>query len=167
MKLIIQIPCFNEEETLTETINALPKHIEGIDVIETMIIDDGSLDKTSDVASWNGINHIIKLPRHTGLAGAFRTGLNEALKRGADIIVNTDADNQYNAEDIEKLVQPILQNVADMVIGARPIDNIKGFTVGKKIFQKLGSFVMRLVSSTDIMDAPSGFSGLSHQHVCL
>ena len=161
MKLIIQIPCFNEEETLTETITALPKHIDGIDVIETMIIDDGSLDKTTDVASWNGINHIITLPRHTGLAGAFKTGINEALKRGADIIVNTDADNQYNADDIQCLVRPILENNADMVIGARPIDNIKGFTLAKKIFQKVGSFIMSLVCSTDIMDAPSGFRALS------
>ncbi|MBR2526081.1 glycosyltransferase family 2 protein [bacterium] len=161
MKLIIQIPCFNEEDTLTTTINALPKHIEGIDVIETLVVDDGSFDKTADVASWNGINHIIKLPRHTGLAGAFRTGLNECLKRGADIIVNTDADNQYNADDIEKLVKPIIENNADMVVGARPIDDIKGFTLFKKMMQKLGSFVMRLVSSTEISDAPSGFRAFS------
>ena len=161
MKLIIQIPCFNEEETLTSTINALPKYIDGIDIIETLVIDDGSFDKTSDVASWNGINHIIKLPRHTGLAGAFKMGLNECLRLGADIIVNTDADNQYNADDIDKLVKPILENQADMVIGSRPIDDIKGFTPLKKLMQKLGSFVMRLVSSTEITDAPSGFRALS------
>lgn len=163
MKLIIQIPCFNEEDTLTSTINALPKHIDGIDVIETMVIDDGSFDKTSDVAGWNGINHIIKLPRHTGLACAFKTGLNECLRLGADIIVNTDADNQYNADDIEKIVRPILENKADMVVGARPIDNIKGFTLLKKIMQKFGSLIMRLVSSTDIADAPSGFRAFSSE----
>ena len=161
MKLIIQIPCFNEENTLTTTLNALPRHIDGIESIEILIIDDGSFDKTSDVAGWNDVHHILKLQRHTGLAGAFKAGLNECLNLGADIIVNTDADNQYNADDIEKLVRPILENKADMVIGARPIDKIKGFTLLKKILQKTGSFVMRLVSSTEIKDAPSGFRAFS------
>lgn len=157
MKLIIQIPCFNEEETLTSAIESLPKHIDGIDIIETLIIDDGSTDKTSDVASWNGINHILKLPRHTGLAGAFRAGLNKALNLGADIIVNTDADNQYNADDIEKLVKPILEHQADMVIGSRPISNINAFSPLKKLLQKFGSLIVRLVSSSTVDDAPSGF----------
>jgi len=161
MKLIIQIPCFNEEETLTETLKALPKHIEGIDVIETLIVDDGSSDKTVDVANWNGINHIISLTRHTGLAGAFKTGLNECLKLGADIIVNTDADNQYCADDIQNLVKPILEKKADMVIGARPISKISGFTFLKKFLQSFGSFIVRLVSSTSVEDAPSGFRAFS------
>lgn len=157
MKLIIQIPCYNEEETLTATINSLPKQIEGIDVIETLVVDDGSVDKTSDIANWNGINHIIKLPRHVGLAGAFKAGINECLKLGADIIVNTDADNQYNSEDIQELIKPILANSADMVIGARPISKISGFSILKKNFQKFGSYIVRLVSSTSVKDAPSGF----------
>lgn len=161
MKLIIQIPCYNEENTLTATIEDLPKHIDGIDIIETLIIDDGSSDKTSDVAEWVGVNHIIKLPRHTGLAGAFKAGLNECLKLGADIIVNTDADNQYNAADIKELVRPILQKQADMVIGARPINKIKGFTPLKILMQNIGSLVMRLVSHTPVKDAPSGFRAFS------
>lgn len=161
MKLIIQIPCYNEEETLPATLSELPKHIDGIDIIETLVIDDGSRDKTADIANWNGVNHIVKLNRHVGLAGAFKTGLNECLKYGADIIVNTDADNQYCAEDIEKLVKPILDKQADMVIGARPINNIKSFSPIKKLLQKCGSAFMRLVSSTKIEDAPSGFRAFS------
>ena len=161
MKLIIQIPCYNEEETLPATLSELPKHIDGIDIIETLVIDDGSRDKTADIANWNGVNHIVKLNRHVGLAGAFKTGLNECLKYGADIIVNTDADNQYCAEDIEKLVKPILDKQADMVIGARPINNIKSFSPIKKFLQKCGSAFMRLVSSTKIEDAPSGFRAFS------
>ena len=161
MKLIIQIPCYNEEETLTKTLEALPKHIDGIDEIETLIIDDGSVDKTSDIASWNGITHILKLSRHVGLAGAFKAGLNECLRLGGDIIVNTDADNQYNAEDIKLIVKPILDKQADMVIGARPISDIKGFTLIKKCLQKLGSAFMRLVSNAEVEDAPSGFRAFS------
>ncbi len=161
MKLIIQIPCFNEEDTLTSSIEALPKQIDGIDLIETLVIDDGSSDKTYEVANWNGVNHIIRLPRHTGLAGAFKEGLNECLKLGADIIVNTDADNQYNADDIKKLIKPIIEGQADMVIGARPISKIGGFTLFKKILQICGSFIVRLVSSTSVDDAPSGFRAFS------
>lgn len=161
MKLIIQIPCFNEEETLTQTLEALPKQIDGIDEIETLIIDDGSTDKTVDIANWNGINHILRLTRHTGLAGAFKSGINEALKLGADIIVNTDADNQYNADDIKELVKPILEKRADMVVGARPISSIKGFTLLKKCLQKLGSAFMRIVSKTEVADAPCGFRAFS------
>lgn len=157
MKLIIQIPCYNEEETLTSTINSLPKYIEGIDAIETLVIDDGSADRTSDIANWNGINHVLKLPRHVGLAGAFKAGLNECLKLGADIIVNTDADNQYNSDDIKQLIKPIMSNEADMVIGARPISEISGFSFLKKKLQQLGSLIVRLVSSTAVKDAPSGF----------
>lgn len=163
MKLIIQIPCFNEEDTLTATIAALPKQIDGIDVIETLVIDDGSSDKTVDVANWNGINHVLKLSRHIGLAGAFRAGINECLRLGADIIVNTDADNQYNAEDMKNIVKPILDGSADMVIGARPISDIEGFSPLKKLLQKAGSAVMRLVSSTSVDDAPSGFRAFSSE----
>lgn len=167
MKLIIQIPCFNEEDSLPITLSELPKEIEGIDVIETMIIDDGSTDRTVDVASWNGVNHIVKLNRHQGLASAFKMGLSEAVKLGADIIVNTDADNQYCASDIKYLVKPILENKADIVIGARPIQDINSFTPLKKFLQKLGSAVMRFVSSTDVKDAPSGFRAFNREAASL
>ncbi len=161
MKLIIQIPCFNEEDTLTKTISDLPKQIDGIDEIETLIIDDGSSDKTVDVANWSGVTHVLKLNRHVGLAGAFKAGLNECLRLGADIIVNTDADNQYNADDMKDIIKPIIDGNADMVIGARPISGISGFSPLKKILQKAGSAVMRLVSSTSVEDAPSGFRAFS------
>lgn len=161
MKLIIQIPCFNEENSLTSTINSLPKQIEGVDIIEILVINDGSTDKTLDVAGWNGINHIVNLPRHIGLAGAFKAGINESVRLGADIIVNTDADNQYCADDIEKIIRPIMNNEADMVIGARPISNISAFSAIKKLLQKFGSFIVRLVSSTSVDDAPSGFRAFS------
>ncbi len=161
MKLIIQIPCFNEEDTLTKTISDLPKQIDGIDEIETLIIDDGSSDKTVDVANWSGVTHVLKLNRHVGLAGAFKAGLNECLRLGADIIVNTDADNQYNADDMKDIIKPIIDGNADMVIGARPISGIPGFSPLKKILQKAGSAVMRLVSSTSVEDAPSGFRAFS------
>lgn len=163
MKLIIQIPCFNEEDNLTETLLALPKTIDGIKEIETLIIDDGSVDKTVDVASWNNVNHIIKLKRHEGLAKAFKAGLDESIKLGADIIVNTDADNQYCAEDIKNIIKPILEGKADIVIGARPIDKVCEFTLFKKFLQKLGSAFVRFVSCTDIVDAPSGFRAFSKE----
>ena len=167
MKLIIQIPCFNEEDNLPITLTALPKQIEGIDVIETMIIDDGSTDKTVDVASWNGVNHILRLNRHQGLASAFKMGLSESVKLGADIIVNTDADNQYCADDIQALIKPILENKADIVIGARPINDIKSFSLLKKFLQNLGSTVMRFVSSADVQDAPSGFRAFNREAASL
>ena len=167
MKLIIQIPCFNEEDSLPITLTALPKQIEGIDVIETMIIDDGSTDKTVDVASWNGVNHIVRLNRHQGLASAFKMGLSESVKLGADIIVNTDADNQYCADDIQALIKPILENKADIVIGARPINDIKSFSLLKKFLQNLGSTVMRFVSSADVQDAPSGFRAFNREAASL
>lgn len=167
MKLIIQIPCFNEEDSLPITLTALPKQIEGIDVIETMIIDDGSTDKTVDVASWNGVDHILRLNRHQGLASAFKMGLSESVKLGADIIVNTDADNQYCADDIQALIKPILENKADIVIGARPINDIKSFSLLKKFLQNLGSTVMRFVSSADVQDAPSGFRAFNREAASL
>ncbi len=161
MKLIIQIPCYNEEETLAKTLSELPKHIDGIDIIETLVIDDCSNDKSIDIANWNGVNHIIKLKKHTGLAGVFKIGINEALNLGADIIVNTDADNQYCADDIETIIKPIISNQADIVIGARPIESVKSFSSFKKCIQKFGSFIVRLLSSTNVQDAPSGFRAFS------
>lgn len=163
MKLVIQIPCLNEEATLTQTLSELPKTIEGIDEIEILIIDDGSVDKTMEVAGQNGVKNFVSFQTNLGLAKAFSAGLRKALQMGADIIVNTDADNQYCASDIAKLIEPILKNQADIVIGARPIENIQHFSCIKKILQKCGSYVMRLVSSTEIADATSGFRAFSRE----
>lgn len=161
MKLVIQIPCFNEQESLPVTLEALPKHIDGIDEIEVLVINDGSTDRTIEVAKEHGVENIVSFSKNKGLAKAFVAGLNKALEMGADIIVNTDADNQYNADYIEKLIEPILDNRADIVIGSRPVNKIKHFSLMKKLLQKLGSFVMRCVSSTTVKDAPSGFRAFS------
>lgn len=161
MKLVIQIPCLNEEKSLPITIKDLPKQIDGIDEIEVLVIDDGSTDKTVEVARELGVNEVLSLGTNKGLAKAFTAGINKALQMGADIIVNTDADNQYNAQYIEKLIKPILEQKADIVIGTRPVSKIKHFSVLKKILQKLGSGVMRFVSKTDVQDAPSGFRAFS------
>ncbi len=161
MKLIIQIPCFNEESTLGITLDALPKAIAGIDKIEYLIIDDGSTDKTVEVARTHDVHHILSLRRNRGLAKAFICGLDACIKHGADIIVNTDADNQYNADDIETIVRPILRGEAEIVIGARPIDNIAHWSLAKKLLQKIGSKVVRMASGTQIADAPSGFRAMS------
>lgn len=161
MKLIIQIPCYNEEKSLPITLNALPKEIEGIDEIEVLIINDGSTDKTVEVARSLGVKHIVEMPHNCGLAKAFVAGINTALSLDADIIVNTDADNQYCADDIEKIIKSILNGSADIVIGSRPVSKIQHFSLLKKMLQKLGSFVMRLISSTDVEDAPSGFRAFS------
>lgn len=161
MKLIIQIPCYNEEDTLAITLSELPKKIDGIDEIQILVIDDGSIDKTVDIARQNGVKNFAILPNNLGLAKAFSAGLSKALELGADIIVNTDADNQYCADDIEKLVRPIIETRADIVIGARSIENIKHFSFVKKVLQKSGSWVMRLVSSTTVADATSGFRAFS------
>lgn len=155
-KLIIQIPCYNEEETLLTTLNALPKKVEGIDKIEVLVIDDGSVDRSAEIAKKWGAS-VLEIKPNRGLANAFRSGLQESLRLGADIIVNTDADNQYCADDIYKLVKPLLMGEADITIGARDIFSIKEFSPIKKIFQKLGSAVLRLLSSTKVEDAPSGF----------
>lgn len=163
MKLVIQIPCYNEEGTLGVTLQALPKSIERIDEIQILIIDDGSTDKTLEIARENGVKDFVILQKNVGLAKAFSAGLSEAIKLGADIIVNTDADNQYNADDIEKIIRPIIEARADIVIGARPIQNIQHFSFVKKCLQKLGSWVMRLVSSTKIADATSGFRAFSRE----
>ena len=163
MKLIIQIPCFNEEETLGITYHDLPRHIEGIDEIEYLIIDDGSSDRTVEVARELGIHHVVSFKQNKGLAKGFMAGLDACLHLGADIIVNTDADNQYCGADIEKLVQPILNGKADIVIGERPIDQTEHFSWKKKKFQHLGSWVVRVASGTDIPDAPSGFRAYSRE----
>ena len=161
MKLIIQIPCLNEEQTLPETLKDLPKSINGIDVIETLVIDDGSTDNTVEVAREHGAHHILSLTNNKGLAKAFYYGLNQALKLGADIVVNTDADNQYNADDIEKLIEPILQKKVDIVIGDRRVETIRHFSPLKIFLQKIGSWVVRQLSGTRVPDATSGFRAYS------
>lgn len=163
MKLIIQIPCYNEEKTLGITLDALPRSIEDIDCVEYLVIDDGSTDKTVEVARKHGAHHIIHNRRNRGLAKAFMHGLDACIGRDADIIVNTDADNQYNADDIVKLVRPILSGQAEIVIGARPIDNIEHWSGLKKVLQKIGSAVVRMASGTKIADAPSGFRAISRE----
>ncbi len=157
MKLIIQIPCLNEEQTLPETLRDLPKSLKGIDNIEILIIDDGSTDRTKEVAKENGVHHILSFTNNKGLAKAFIFGMNHALKLGADIIVNTDADNQYFGGDIIKLIQPILDERADIVIGNRQVETIHHFSPLKIFLQKLGSWTVRQLSGTKIPDATSGF----------
>lgn len=161
MKLIIQIPCYNEEKSLPIALSHLPREVEGFDKVEWLIIDDGSTDRTVEVAKENGVDHIVRLPTNQGLAKGFMAGLDGALNAGADVIVNTDADNQYEAEDIPKLVKPIVAGEAEVVVGARPIDNIEHFSAMKKILQKVGSMVVRIASNTDLPDAPSGFRAMS------
>lgn len=161
MKLIIQIPCLNEAETLAITLAALPRKIPGFDSVEWLIIDDGSTDETVKVAQQNGVDHIVRHLSNQGLAKGFMNGLDACLRFGADIIVNTDADNQYNADDIPILVAPILEGSAEIVIGERPIEAINHFSLIKKSLQKLGSWVVRGASKTDIPDAPSGFRAIS------
>ncbi|MBQ2406231.1 MAG: glycosyltransferase [Lachnospiraceae bacterium] len=163
MKLIIQIPCYNEAETLVVALNDLPKHIDGIDEIEYLIINDGSSDDTEQIALAWGVDYVVHFKRNLGLAKGFLAGIDLALRNGADIIVNTDADNQYCGEDIEKLVRPILEKKADIVIGERPIDDIESFSWIKKKLQRFGSRVVRIASKTDIPDAPSGFRAYSRK----
>jgi len=163
MKLVIQIPCYNEEKTLPVSLADLPKEISGIDVIETLIIDDGSTDDTQNVARQAGVNHIVGFSQNRGLAKAFMAGIEKSLEVGADIIVNTDADNQYRADDIHLLIEPILNQKADFVVGQRPISEIEHFSRVKKILQKLGSWVVRVASKTDIPDAPSGFRAMNRE----
>jgi len=161
MKLIIQIPCYNEAETLEIALNDLPKSIEGIDKIEYLIINDGSKDHTVEVARKWGVHYIVNFRRNRGLAKGFMSGLDACLRNGADIIVNTDADNQYAGSDIEKLVRPIIEGKTDIIIGERPIDETTHFSPLKKKLQHLGSWVVRKASNTDIPDAPSGFRAYS------
>ncbi len=161
MKLIIQIPCYNEAGTLAIALAELPREIPGIDKVEWLIIDDGSKDETVKVARENGVDHIVRHHSNLGLAQAFMTGLQAALEQGADVIVNTDADNQYCAADIPTLVEPILAQRAQYVIGTRPIAGIEHFSPIKKLLQKFGSFVVRKISGTCVEDAPSGFRALT------
>lgn len=163
MKLIIQIPCLNEEETLASTLRDLPGQIPGIDSLEVLVVDDGSTDRTAEVARENGVQHILSLGTNRGLAVAFQSGIAHALSLGADIVVNTDADNQYCGGDIAKLVQPILSGEADMVIGCRPIADHPEFSLPKKILQMLGSWTLRLISKTRARDAASGFRAFSRE----
>jgi glycosyltransferase involved in cell wall biosynthesis len=160
-KLIIQIPCYNEEETLGVALQALPRNVAGFDKVEWLLIDDGSTDRSAEVARQHGIDHVVHLGYHQGLARGFLAGLDASLRAGADVIVNTDADNQYNAEDIPKLVTPILDGEAAIVVGTRPITEIEHFSPVKKLLQQLGSWVVRIASGTDVPDAPSGFRAMS------
>jgi len=163
MKLIIQIPCFNEEATLPSTLADLPREIEGIETVEWLVIDDGSTDRTVEVAREHGVDHIVRLTNNRGLAAAFQAGLDASLKLGADIIVNTDADNQYFGGDIPKLVAPILAGNADMVIGDRETDQIEHFSPLKKRLQRLGSAVVRRASGTNVPDTTSGFRAYNRE----
>jgi len=163
MKLIIQIPCFNEEKTLPLTIADIPRDIEGIDKVEILVVDDGSTDRTVEVAKELGVDHVVSLNENKGLAQAFAAGLDTSLKLGADIIVNTDGDNQYNGEDVPKLVKPILEGRADIVVGNRQVNNIEHFSYIKRILQSIGSWVVRHFSGTNInlKDTTSGFRAYS------
>ncbi len=163
MKLIIQIPCFNEQEQLPNTLAHLPRVIEGFDVVELLIIDDGSTDQTIETARACGVHHIVRLTNHKGLATAFQAGLDAGLKLGADVIVNTDADNQYEGADVPKLVAPILRGEADMVIGDRQVDSNEHFSRTKRRLQRLGSWVVRQASSTDVPDTTSGFRAYNRE----
>lgn len=163
MKLIIQIPCFNEAETLPVTLADLPKQVPGFDRVEVLIIDDGSTDDTVRVARRHGVHHVVGFTKNQGLARTFMLGIHACLERGADVIVNTDADNQYVGADIEQLVRPILEGRAELVIGARPIAEIAHFSPVKKALQRFGSWVVRVVSGTEVVDAPSGFRAFSRE----
>jgi len=163
VKLIIQIPCLNEEQTLPQTLRDLPERIDGIDEIEVLVIDDGSTDRSAEVARAHGVHHLVRFTNNKGLAEAFMAGLDASLKLGADLIVNTDADNQYRGCDIEKLIRPILERKADMVIGDRQVESIAHFSPLKKSLQKVGSWVVRHVSETNVPDATSGFRAYSRE----
>ncbi len=163
MRLFIQIPCHNEEASLPITLAALPKSVPGVDSVEVLVINDGSRDRTVEVARSLGVNHVVGFPRNQGLARAFMLGIRSCLELGADIIVNTDADNQYNADDIPALIAPILEGRAEIVVGARPIATIEHFSPVKKLLQKLGSSVVQRVSGTTVADAPSGFRAFSRE----
>jgi len=163
MKLIIQIPCFNEEEQLPLTLGELPREVPGFDEVEWLIIDDGSSDRTIEVARECGVDHVVRLTNNKGLAAAFQAGLDAGLKLGADVIVNTDADNQYHAGDIPKLVRPIVAGTADMVVGDRQVETIEHFSPLKKSLQRLGSWVVRQASSTEVPDTTSGFRAYNRE----
>jgi glycosyltransferase involved in cell wall biosynthesis len=163
MKLVIQIPCLNEAETLSATVADLPRSMPGIDVIETLVIDDGSRDGTSEIARALGVTHVIRFRRRKGLAAAFMAGIDASLKAGADFIVNTDADNQYAGQDIPKLLAPLLSGDADVVIGDRNIRELRHMSLPKRLLQRLGSWVVRQVSGTEVPDTTSGFRAYTRE----
>jgi len=163
MKLIIQIPCYDEEQTLPLTLADLPREVAGFETVEWLVIDDGSSDRTIEVARAHGVDHIVKLTNNKGLAAGFQAGIDAALKLGADVIVNTDADNQYDGRDIPKLVAPIVRGDADMVIGDRQVDTIEHFSPLKKLLQRLGSWVVRQASETSVPDTTSGFRAYNRE----
>jgi glycosyltransferase involved in cell wall biosynthesis len=163
MKLIIQIPCFNEEGQLPLTLSRLPRRVPGFDVVEWLIIDDGSSDRTIEVARAHGVDHVVRLTNHKGLAAAFQAGLDAGLKLGADVIVNTDADNQYEGADVPKLVEPIVRGEADMVVGDRQVETVQHFSAAKKLLQRIGSWVVRQASQTTIPDTTSGFRAYNRE----
>jgi glycosyltransferase involved in cell wall biosynthesis len=163
MKLVVQIPCLNEEATLAETLRAIPRQIGGVDTVETLVIDDGSSDRTSQVARESGADHIVRFTRNKGLAQGFMAGLDAAIRVGADIIVNTDADNQYSGADIPLLIEPILKGQADMVIGDRGVGTVAHFSWTKRRLQRVGSWVVRKVSGTHLPDTTSGFRALTRE----
>jgi glycosyltransferase involved in cell wall biosynthesis len=163
LKLVIQIPCYNERETLEETLKDLPTEIPGVDAIETLIIDDGSTDGTSEKASELGVDHVVRFSQNRGLAKGFMAGIDACLRVGADIIVNTDADNQYCGADIPKLIDPVLRGEADMVVGDRQVETVAHFSPAKKKLQKIGSWVVRQASSTQVPDATSGFRAIGRE----
>ena len=163
MKLVIQIPCYNEEATLPRTVRDLPRSLPGVDVIEYLVVDDGSTDRTSDVARELGVHHLVRLKQNCGLASAFLAGLEAALVAGADIIVNTDADNQYRGEDVARLVQPILEGRADIVVGDRGVAGLEHFSPLKRLLQRWGSWVVEQAAGIAIPDATSGFRALTRE----
>src|ERR1044072_2741120 len=163
MKLIIQIPCLNEEQTLPATIADLPRQIDGFDQVELLVVDDGSADRTVEVARENGVDHIVRLTNNKGLAAGFQAGLDACLKLGADVVVNTDADNQYRGSDIPKLLAPILAGTADMVVGDRQVSQIEHFSGPKKALQRLGSWVVRRQIGRAIADTTSGFRAYNRE----
>jgi hypothetical protein len=163
LKLIIQIPCLDEERTLPSTLADLPRSLEGADEVEWLVIDDGSSDRTVEVAREHGVDHIVRLTNNKGLAAAFQAGLDASLKLGADVIVNTDADNQYRAADIPKLVAPVLAGSADMVVGDRQVAQVEDFSGAKKLLQRLGSWLVRRISGTRVPDTTSGFRAYNRE----
>ena len=163
MKLVVQMPCLNEESTLAAVLRELPRHVDGFDEVEWLVVDDGSTDRTVEVARAHGVDHIVRLTNNKGLAAAFQAGIDAALKLGADVIVNTDADHQYRSADIPKLVAPILAGRADMVVGDRQVKDVEHFSATKKLLQRLGSWVVRRASGTDVPDTTSGFRAYNRE----